>query len=212
MSDTAHDGVDRIVEKSDCVVFDFHRTLCSDVFFRPLGESVLARIQQLLWGPDQTLLDQWMTGRISASGIAEHLSGHLGIPAGEIEAGLRESCRDLVLNQAVWEFAQAVRAVGKRTALVTVNMDVFTEEVVPSHGLDRVFEVIVNSADHGELDKRKLWPVAFQSLGEGIGYANSFLIEDGEDSPLAFAEAGGKAYQYSDGDAFTIWVNERHGG
>ncbi len=197
--------VDRIVGHAECVVFDFHRTLCSDLFFRPLGEPVLARIQPLLWGADQSLLDQWMGGHVKASGIARYLSQHLGIPAREIEAGLRDGCRKLVLNEAIWAFAQAVRKAGKRTALVTVNMDVFSEEVVPSLGLDQVFEVIVNSADEGELDKSRLWPVAFEAMGSGIGYADGFLIEDGADSPAKFTAAGGMAYQYTDDARFMAW-------
>lgn len=205
----SRDAVGCIVEHADCVVFDFHRTLCSDLFFRPLGESVLAEIQPLLWGPDQGLLDRWMTGQVRASEIAGHLARHLGIPAVTIELALREGCRELVLNRAVWEFAQAVRAAGKRVALVTVNMDVFSEEVVPSHGLHRVFEVIVNSADHGTTDKLRLWPIAFGGLGTRIGYAHSFLIEDGEDSPRRFTQAGGKAYQYRDDVTFRAWLDQR---
>ena len=203
------DAVDRIVEKADCVVFDFHRTLCSDLFFRPLGESVVACIQALLWGQDQTLFNQWLTGQVKASGIAAYLSGLLGIPACRIEEALREGCREFVLNEAVWGFAQAVRAAGKRTALVTVNADVFSEETVPAHGLDRVFDVIVNSADRGDMDKLRLWPVAFEALGTHIGYANSFLIEDGEDSPRRFTEAGGKAYQYRDDGTFGAWLDQK---
>jgi len=201
--------VDRIVEHADCVVFDFYLTLCSEFFFRPLGESVLSQIQLLLWGKDQSLLDQWMTGHVSAPQIALYLSQHLDISAKEIEAGLREGCRGFVLNEAIWAFAQAVRKAGKRIALVTVNMDVFSEEVVPSLRLDQVFEVIVNSADEGEMDKSRLWPVAFEALGGGISYPGSFLIEDGTHSPAKFTAAGGKAYQYTDDASFTAWLSTR---
>ena len=172
----SRDAIDRIVDDSDCVVFDFYKTLSSDLFFRPLGESTLGRIQSLLWGQDQRFFDRWMAGEVSASAVADYLSGHLGISAGEIEAALREGCRELEFNEAVWEFAKAVRAAGKPMALVTVNADVFSEEVVPSFGLDRVFDVIVNSADHGDTDKRRLWPVAFEALGGGISYAATFTV------------------------------------
>ena len=124
--------VDRIVEKATCVVFDSHLTLCSDLFFKTLGESALARVQSLLWGQDETLFNRWMAGQVTASEIAYYLSADLGISPKDIEAGLREGCRQFILNKAVWEFAQVVRAAGKRTALVTVNADVFSEEVVPS--------------------------------------------------------------------------------
>lgn len=205
------DAVDRVVDGAKCVVFDFHGTLCSELFFQELGDTALACIQGLLWGEDQTLLDQWMAGRVSASVIADHLATPLGFAAHEIEQALRTGCRRLTLNDAVWRFAQAARAAGKRTALVTVNMDVFSEAVAPSHPFDEVFEVVVNSADYGVTDKLRLWPIAFEVLGD-VDYADSFLIEDGECSPRKFTEAGGRAYQYTDDAAFSVWLNRRaHG-
>ncbi len=204
------DEVDRIVGGAECVVFDFHLTLCSDMFFASLGKSTLARTERLLWGDDQTLSDKWMAGQVKAPQIADYLSGHLGISPSEIEDALRRGCREFELNMAVWDFARAASKAGKRMALVTVNADVFTEEVVPSFGLDGVFEIIVNSADCGEVDKlNKLWPVAFDALGGGISFSNSFLIEDGVDSPTKFTQAGGKAYQYTDDATFATWLDDR---
>ncbi|MBN2581989.1 MAG: hypothetical protein JXL80_02900 [Planctomycetes bacterium] len=203
--------VDCVVDGAECVVFDFHLTLCSELFFTALGESAMAGVQQFLFGHDQALADRWMLGEATASQVAQYLSERIGLAASEIEAGLRQGCREFVLNEAVWGFARSAHAAGKRTALVTVNADVFSEEIAPSHGLDRVFDIIVNSADHGTTDKRRLWPVAFEALGDAIGYAGSFLIEDGEQSPSQFIEAGGKAYQYRDDAAFTAWIRERCG-
>ena len=70
-------------------------------------------------------------------------------------------------------------------------------------------DVIINSADHGTTDKRRLWPIAFRFLGNGADYANSFLIEDGDKSPEQFMQAGGKAYQYRDDLAFADWIKSR---
>jgi hypothetical protein len=70
-----------------------------------------------------------------------------------------------------------------------------------------VFDVIVNSADYGEVDKRKLWPVAFERLGLEIGYTNSLLIEDGEVEPAWFRAAGGMAYQYVGEDGLRGWLH-----
>jgi len=57
--------IDRVVEKADCIVFDFHLTLCSDLFFTPLGESVMADIKRLFWEQDQMLQSRWMTGQVN---------------------------------------------------------------------------------------------------------------------------------------------------
>lgn len=201
--------IDRIVEGAQCVVIDFHQTLCSGLFFATSEPPVFEKIERLFWQGAPELQHRWMTGEVTAQQIARHLSGLVHMPADVIEAALREGCRSLPLNEAVWAFARSARAAGKGTALVTVNADVFSEEIVPAHGLDRVFETIVNSADHGTTDKRRLWPIAFDRLGDGIGYADSFLIEDGEQSPRQFIEAGGWAYRYHDDVAFANWIESR---
>ena len=45
-------------------------------------------------------------------------------------------CRDLDFNEAVLNFALAQRSQGRRTAIVTANMDIFSDVVVPAHRLD----------------------------------------------------------------------------
>ena len=90
--------------------------------------------------------------------------------------------------------------------MVTDNMDVFSKVVIPAHGLDAQFDVIINSADFQEIRKDRLLPVAFERLGDGIGYANSLLIEDGENEPALFRAAGGTAYQYSNDEQFLNWL------
>ena len=64
-------------------------------------------------------------------------------------------------------------------------------------GLDEKFDVIINSSDYGEIDKRALWPIAFEALGDDIHYGNSLLIEDGSKEPELFRGCGGFAYEYT---------------
>jgi hypothetical protein len=111
------------------------------------------------------------------------------------------------INPAVREFAVAQKAGGRKTALLTDNTDVFTRVVVPSHGLERLFGVIQNSADYHEIRKELLWPITFERLGGGIGYANSLLIEDGENEPALFRALGDHAHQYSNDADFLKWLD-----
>ena len=96
---------------------------------------------------------------------------------------------------------------GRKIALVTDNMDVFTKVVIPAHKLDRLFDVIVNSSDYREIRKDILWSIAFERLGDGIGYADSLLIEDGETEPERFRQLGGYSCQYSNDELFSKWVH-----
>jgi beta-phosphoglucomutase-like phosphatase (HAD superfamily) len=128
------------------------------------------------------------------------------LEAAKILNYLRKGCTELGFNEAVYEFAHWVRASPLKSALVTANMDVFSDVIVPSHGLDRLFDVIVNSADVGTCDKTVLWPMAFQALEDGITYRNALLIEDGEVNPAKFRERGGIAYQYRGDLEFRAWL------
>ena len=154
---------------------------------------------------DPHIAQGWATGLLSSYDIAIYLSERVRLPPDEIRSALYEGCAQLGFNDAVWNFAQRQRALGRKTALVTGNFDVFTEVVVPAHGLDMVFDAIVNSSDHGSGDKEALWPVAFSMLGDGYGYSNSLLIEDTAAEVERFRELGGVAHQDTGDGAFEKW-------
>ena len=117
-------------------------------------------------------------------------------------------CTNLGFNDAVHGFANWVRSTKMRSVLVTANMDVFSEVIVKSHGLNRLFDVIVNSADVGTYDKTILWPMAFELVGSGISYSNSLLIEDDQKNTTTFLEQGGIAYQYIGEREFSEWLHD----
>jgi hypothetical protein len=190
-----------------CVVFDFGFTLCPDYYFNltpPNCPDWHEIIQRQIFG-DPVLIDRWLEGSLNTVDIAQILARYIDLDPAEIVRYMELGCQNLRMNPAVWNFACEQNANGRKTALVTANMDVFTRVVVPYHHLDTVFDVILNTADFGELRKDHLWPIAFERLGEGIGYGNSFLIEDGNEAPRRFRELGGRAYQYSTDEEFLRW-------
>ena len=91
--------------------------------------------------------------------------------------------------------------------LVTGNMEVFTQIVVPSHHLDQMFNAIVNSSDYGEGRKEILWPIAFSQLGPGYTYANSLLIEDSIGNVERFRALGGVAHHYTNDQELLRWLS-----
>jgi FMN phosphatase YigB (HAD superfamily) len=205
--------VDGIPGHIQCVVFDFADTLCSDHYFSPLGEAHERAISKLIFGENSSQwADPWMVGKISATEIATYLAGHLPLSASAILAGLHEGCRSLRFNPAVWELVLAQRRRGRKTALVTGNMEVFTEVVVPSHRLDQVFDAIVNSSDYGEGRKEVLWPIAFAQLGPDYTYANGLLIEDSLGNVERFRALGGVAHRYTSDRALLRWLSAMQSG
>ena len=191
-----------------CVVFDFGFTLSSDLYFKvappeyPHWRDV---IQEYIFN-ESHIVEQWMEGNLTIVNIAEIISRYIHMDIDSIVRTLEKGCERLNFNKAVWDFALAQRNRGKKTALVTANMDVFTKIVVPFHRLDKVFDVILNTFDYQELRKERLWPVAFRYLGNDICYENSLLIEDGTNEPVKFRNLGGYAYQYSTDELFMEWL------
>jgi hypothetical protein len=191
-----------------CVVFDFGFTLCKDYYFNvtppdhPEWHSVIQ--EQIFHEP--SIVNPWLKGDLTIEDIARLVSGYIPMSVASIVATMETGCMQLQFNQAVWDFAVAQKSAGRKTALVTANMDVFSKVVAPAHRLESLFDIILNTADFHEMRKEFLWPIAFERLGSGIGYANSLLIEDGEDEPAKFRARGGLAYQYQNDELFLDWL------
>ncbi len=195
-------------ENIRCIVFDFGFTLSPDLYFKvapPECPNFQELFQQHIFSQNE-LVDDWMRAACTTRDIAEIMAPFTGMPAARVAAFMELGCQDLSFNQAVLDFALRQREEGKKTAIVTGNMDVFGKVVVPHLRLNEKFDVIVNSFDYREIDKTVLWPRAFEQLGGGMGYKHSLLIEDSERNVAKFRRNGGQAYRYEDDARFTAWL------
>jgi FMN phosphatase YigB (HAD superfamily) len=191
------------------VIFDFAGTLCSGRYFEPLGAESLEAIGTLVFGDSSPLwADPWMKGDLTSVDIASYLSKHLLHSEGDILSALRHGCSNMIFNPAVHGFALQQSAAGRKTALVTANMDVFSEVVVPSHELDAVFDLVLNTSDHRTLDKSMLWRKALGAFGPEFSFETSVLIDDSPRMISLFKSLGGHAYQYEGDPAFQAWLKE----
>jgi FMN phosphatase YigB (HAD superfamily) len=192
----------------DCIVFDFGFTLSSDLYFKtapPECPDWQELIQQNIFS-NNALVDSWMAGAVTIHDIAEELAPIVNMQVPRIVNFMELGCQKLDFNNAVLDFAIRQRQAGRKTAIVTGNMDVFTKIVVPFHHLNDRFDVIINSFDYREIDKTVLWAKAFELLGNKAGYAKSLLIEDGAKNVRKFREHGGHAYQYENDSRFLSWL------
>ena len=87
--------------------------------------------------------DRWNLGAVTSTQIFDALSVRTGMAREQVEAHARRCCEQLVFNETAWRVAKE-RWLPQ--ALVTVNPDLFTDHVVPVHGLTAVFDVIVVSS------------------------------------------------------------------
>lgn len=192
--------------KVRCVVFDYGDTLCSDPYFRELGADFLQVVNTQIFGESSPeWADRWLRGELAAEDIVARLSSLTGRSTAEIMAGLRLGCSRIRPFPAIWQFAQTQHGFGRKTALVTLNYDIFSRVIVPAVGFDRVFDVIVNSSDYRTDDKVAMWEIAFRRLDD-CAFENSLLFDDKLKHVERFRARGGQAYQFTGDAQFADWL------
>jgi len=97
-----------------------------------------------------------MSAVVTLRDIAEELAPVVDMDVPRVVKFLKLGCEDLNFNEAVLTFAIAQREQGRKTAIVTNNMDVFPEIVRPCHNLDDKFDIVISSFDYHEIDKSVL--------------------------------------------------------
>ena len=199
-------------EEIKCVVFDFANTLCSDLYFNipPCGcdnWTELLNTHVFDKFHKNVIETKVMNGELGTKSIAGIISEHVDLDTESVVKLMEEGCRDLKFNQAVLDFAVEQKNKNNKIAIVSVNMDVFTKVVIPAHGLETIFDVIVNSFDYKVAKKEILWNIAFSKLGDGMTFSNSLLIDDGAENVNLFKQLGGYAYQYRDDESFSKWLS-----
>ncbi|MBU1049223.1 hypothetical protein KKG90_04280 [Candidatus Bipolaricaulota bacterium] len=189
------------------VFFDFAGTLAPGRYFEPLGQPSLDAVGELVFGDNSVQwADPWMRGELASEDIVSYLSDHLPEARDVIQSALQRGCLDMSLNPAVYEFALQQRIAGRKTALVTMNMDVFSDIVVPAHGLGDLFDLVLNTADYRTLDKSTLWCKALDEFGSEYSFAKSLLVDDSPEMIALFRSLGGQAVQYVSDEAFQAWL------
>lgn len=193
-----------------CVIFDFANTLSGSHFFctKPASCPEWYDLFQDKIFSSATKLTAWCRGELNARHVAEITQEQIGWSVDEILLEMEKGCQNLEFNNEVLLFARSLKANMIPVGLVTNNIDLFTTFVVPTYGLDRIFDVIVNSADQHTDDKRILWDRALKKLCGVVDYSNTLLIEDGEKWPAEFEKSGGTAYRYLNDAKFRTWLQE----
>jgi len=83
-------------------------------------------------------------------------------------------------------------------ALVTVNPDLFADFVVPAHGLEDVFDVIVVSFEELTDHKPALCDIALDRLGFTGPRSDALLVDNRRDLVEAWRNVGGAGYWFQD--------------
>jgi FMN phosphatase YigB (HAD superfamily) len=197
----------------ETILFDFHGVLCSDHLFAGL-EAVHPRahrfVEKEIFGGGSDVPDRWMRGEMSVEDVKRHIVSETDISEDTLNDVLRRSIEAMRLDMRLLRLARRLSVEGGKVALVTDNMDVFNELVVPHHGLGGYFSVIVNSCDHGLLKKEEngaLFDIALEKLGVS-GFDKTLLIDDSKSVGPIFEGRGGTVYTYKTYERFEPWMRD----
>ncbi len=182
------------------VLFDFDGVLCKGRFYEktllPDHSEIHDWIQMNIFGNKEMVRD-WMRNRVNSAEINELIAKNTGIECNFLNGLYEESIRRMKLEEEAIDLAESLKSSGKKIGIVTDNMDVFTKITIPNHRLNTLFDVIINSADHGLLKKDengKLFDITLATLEEKI--ENSLMIDDSESTIKLYRQKGGRGFVY----------------
>jgi len=168
---------------------DFHGTLCQDIFWRSAEKPVQEKIRSFLFGPDRTLLDEWMLGKHSSESVNRMLAEHSSTDFETLWKVFEEDCKTMHVSPASLKKITQLRKHFK-TILLTDNMDCFERFTIPAISLDRAFDQIIDSSKTGRFKKEAI-PLL---LADPATAKDSFLIDDSRATCDLFEKHGGKAF------------------
>jgi FMN phosphatase YigB (HAD superfamily) len=199
-----------MMSRISAVFFDFDGVLCTDRFFAALTPDyphVRDWITRHVFGGEK-YGDKWMRGELNYREINKIIADATGISYELLDRILPEGVGLMQVNTTLIEWAETLKNKDVKVALVTNNMDVFSEITIPVKQLDKVFPVIVNSCDYGLMkqdENGKLFDIALQKLGLAA-FKDVLLIDDSATYCDIFRAKGGQVYQYSNLPDFEQWA------
>ncbi len=184
------------------ILFDFDGVLCRDRFYThtllPKYKNIVEWIQANIFGNTE-LAEKWMRGEVSSEQINKIVSEACVIEFNFLHQKFLESVRLMRLDENVKKLALELKSSGKKIGLVTNNMDVFSDILIKNHRLNELFDVIINSSDHGMLKKEhdgKLFDITLEQIGENI--QNTVMIDDSRIVTELYKQKGGHSFLYSE--------------
>lgn len=174
------------------LLWDFGDTLVDERWMRrPLAEFPTWEAVWLDVMGDHA--DDWNVGRVGRAEVFGAIAERSGMSAAAVKSHARTCCERLLFNETAWRLASERRL---PQALVTVNPDLFADFVVPAHGLDDVFDVIVMSFEELTDDKPTLCDIALDRLGFTGPRSDALLIDNRRDLVEAWRDVGGTGYWF----------------
>ena len=114
------------------------------------------------------------------------------------------------IDHDLLNFAKKQSILGRKIAIATNNMDIFSSITMPYHKLNETFNVIVNSADYGLLkadQDGKIFDIVMKKIGIN-DFKSVLLIDDSLKVKLLFEAKGGNVFTYDNFKDFIEWAKK----
>lgn len=189
------------------LLVDYDGTICFDRFWRSADHAIFAQIQIHLFGADRKMLTTWMRGQLTSEEINQFLARKTDVSYQKLWEVFVHDCLTMRVDP---KYLAKIRYLRSRftTVLMTDNMDCFSRFTVPALQLDQSFDVILNSADHGQLKNDSNGQIFVQTAeAYGNNMKDTWLVDNSKQVCEQFVALGGNACFVDAEHPVQLWLD-----
>ena len=198
----------------DGVLSRFDEPSKKEGFYAPLlleNPTLHKEILGLLFSSGNHLGKSWMSGQITYTDVNALMAHKFGVDKEYLDTALLKSLQHFTLNRPLLGILQDLRRLGTTVVLMSDNMDVFTQYVVPQLELNVFFDAIYSSAAVQKMKSDNHWELPKTiARNYGCDYAEVLVIDDWELLTTSLATLGFTTflYQQETRSAFEIYATK----
>lgn len=176
------------------IFIDWDGTLCWSRFWESLIKSDpdFTKIVDHFFIHKKKIIIDWMKGKINSEEINKVISKKSGLSEDMLWRIFVSDCKNMKIDS---DAVMLIKKIRKKypVILVTGNMDCFTRFTVPALGLNKLFDLIINSADIGYLKTEYNGKIFIDCLKQFNinNMSDAYLLEDSEKTCIMFNQLGG---------------------
>lgn len=136
------------------IFIDWNGTLCNSKYWGHLEDNkhpdhyIFEKIEASLFDSHKHLLEPWMRGNYSTEEIIDIIAGYTEVTKDQLMTHFVRGCKEMkIISLKITELIKNLRKNGRRIIIATDNTDSFNRWVVPTLGLQKSFDGILNSYD-----------------------------------------------------------------
>ena len=191
---------------------DFDGTLCHDRFWRSIDADSFEKIQNLLFGEDKSMVNEWMRGVYSSENINELISKELNIPFEKVWNTFVADCENMNVSTDVLNRIKNLKK-DFHIVLITDNMDCFTRFTAPALKLDLLFDSIINSSDNKKFKSDNGGEIFLQTVNKlDSKIENSILMDNSKSACGTFSKLGGMIRFVTPEEPLAFWLEDLENG